>query len=339
MFLLAIGSHMKSQPALWQLLITIAAISGCVPSGSQGLIAEQYFSDPEAIALCHAIEAGDVELIDDMVEAGADVNVRGENNMTPLMWAFVNGRILVCKGLLFHGADPNVALNGDIDSRMIRTQAQQIRSGQSVIYLSAIARELAIAHESAIAREGYGELFEWVMESGGDPDASLACVETVLHAVIRGHCPHQRKARWVQLLIDRQVSLDVLDRSGNTPAICAMGWGGQHQIALMLLRAGANPLVYRENDNQRPVHCVVRALDSPVQIGGTELKEIVRILQEHGESIDATRLEMAAYGEWAKASKSARIGERREREVAVRKEREGAVKKRGPPVTTDRRIE
>jgi uncharacterized protein len=54
--------------------------------------AEEYFTDEKAIALCHAIEAEDLEEMDRLVAAGVDVNAKGKGNMTPLLWAFPDNK-------------------------------------------------------------------------------------------------------------------------------------------------------------------------------------------------------------------------------------------------------
>ena len=76
--------------------------------------AEVYFDDPQVIALCQAIEANDLEEMERLIEAGADVNARGQGNMTPLMWAFPDNKLERFKLLLEHGSDPNVKITTDL---------------------------------------------------------------------------------------------------------------------------------------------------------------------------------------------------------------------------------
>jgi ankyrin repeat protein len=60
--------------------------------------------------LCKAIEENDVGEIDRLVAAGADVNAKGKENMTPLLWAFPDDKPERFKKLLELGADPNARL-------------------------------------------------------------------------------------------------------------------------------------------------------------------------------------------------------------------------------------
>ena len=45
--------------------------------------AEDFFDDPQVVALCRAIEAKDLREIDRLIAAGADANALGRDNMTP----------------------------------------------------------------------------------------------------------------------------------------------------------------------------------------------------------------------------------------------------------------
>lgn len=50
--------------------------------------AENFFSDTEVIALCRAIEESDLEKMNALIAAGADVNRIGKDVMTCLLSAF-----------------------------------------------------------------------------------------------------------------------------------------------------------------------------------------------------------------------------------------------------------
>src|SRR5689334_16940629 len=72
--------------------------------------AEDYFVDPQVIALCRAIEANDLAEMDRLIAAGADVNGQGKGKMTPLLWALPDNKLARFERLLQHGADPNVII-------------------------------------------------------------------------------------------------------------------------------------------------------------------------------------------------------------------------------------
>jgi hypothetical protein len=50
--------------------------------------AEDFFTDLKVIELCRAIEKEDLILIDKLIAEGTDVNAKGKDNMTPLLWAY-----------------------------------------------------------------------------------------------------------------------------------------------------------------------------------------------------------------------------------------------------------
>ena len=65
------------------------------------------------------------------------------------------------------------------------------------------------------------------------------------------------KKQRIQLLIDKGANLDHVGNS-DTAAMIAVGWGGQYDIALMLLDAGADPGVYAKLWNRKLVHSVAQ---------------------------------------------------------------------------------
>jgi ankyrin repeat protein len=78
-----------------------------------GIQAEKCFGDPQVIELCKAIEAKDEATVNKLVANNVDVNFRGKDNLTPLMWAFLGNDLQIFNALLQHGADPSIRLTGD----------------------------------------------------------------------------------------------------------------------------------------------------------------------------------------------------------------------------------
>lgn len=266
--------------------------------------AEKYFTDPQVIALCRAIEANDLREIDRLVAAGADVNARGKHMMTPLLWAFPDNKLDRFKRLLEHGADPNVLVESDFGTRFTI-------AGTSVTHMA--------------AKTSFPGYFEAVFEHGGDPN--LVQMTTVGH----GNTPlfelimsgSTKKKEQIQLLIDKGADLNHVNASGMTPTTKAFGWFGQYDIALMLLDAGADYRIYHWKGNTRLVHDLVATQQNPIATARwtpkqrADFQKLVDWLEAHGESLEQARLD---YARWR--SLSVDSGERRHKmaeEVAARR--------------------
>lgn len=249
--------------------------------------AEKYFKDPMVIALCKAIEADDLDEVDRLVADGADVKALGKDNMTPLLWAFPINKPEVFKRLLEHGADPNVIFQSDFNTRMT------IRPGQSVTHLSCKVR--------------LPKYFKYVFEHGADPNLVSS---RELHHANGNHTPlfevitgkgRDKKDR-VHLLIEKGANLNHQDSAGDTPAMLAVGWGGQYDVALMLLKAGANSKLYRNDySNTRLVHMVIgeeRRLPQSPPLQKANYQKLVKWLEEHGESVEEARADIKRWRSW-----------------------------------------
>jgi hypothetical protein len=105
----------------------------------------------------------------------------------------------------------------------------------------------------------------------------------------------------------------------------AVGWGGQYDLALMMLMAGANFRTFDEDEVQRLIHRVAgqeRRLNeyTPEQRAG--FHELVKWLEDHGESYEEAKADIARWDSWCRST-----GEFREKmaaEIAERKAREKA---------------
>ncbi len=271
-----------------------------------GWDAEDFFTDPQLVALCRAIEAEDLDEIDRLVAAGVDVDAIGKGNMTPLLWAFPDNKPDRFARLLQYGADPNVMVSSNFN-----TGPAGIQPGDSVTH---IAAKSSFPH------------FKLVMEHGGDPNfVHPKYKETPLFSVIKGS-GGEREER-IQLLIDKGADLDYVSGLGATPAIQAVSWGGQYRYALMLLEAGADPDVYQTGLNSKLIHVVVGdekrlAIASPEQ--KQDYRKLVRWLESHGESVEKAREDHARWDSWFKFGDLKKINRLHEAEIAARRSSEQA---------------
>ncbi len=298
---------------IWFWLWSFFFISnGCaqVPAKSfhekSGWRAESYFDDPKVIALCKAIEADDSKEIVRLIKEGADVNAKGKGNMTPLLWAFPDNKPERFKILLEHGANPNVVIESDFG-----LPGGMMVPGECVTELA--------------AKSNFPTLFEEVMKHGGNPHfINTKTKRSLLSTLIQyGGDPAR-----VQTLIDRGVDLNNMS-TGVPPAIQAALHFGQYELALMLLKAGADPKLYVEEGNKKLTHILLEAKSSVDSYERPENKKayekLVEWLKENGESFEEAQADLDRWKRRAHLS-SAEKGRLRRAEIAERKAREAAEK-------------
>jgi uncharacterized protein len=273
----------------------VSRLTGSTFHQKVGWKAKDYFDDPKAIALCHAIEADDLAEIDRLVAAGANVNTRGKDNMTPLLWAYPDDKLARFTRLLELGANPNIAITSGLGR-------SGFGAGDSVTHMA--------------CRTRFPGYFEAVFEHGGDPkliqNGRITGI-TPIHSVITGGGPNKREH--VRLLIDQGADLNHMNGAWATPVIEAVSWGGQYDIALMLLQAGADHTIYVPKSNTRLIHILVMEEDptpnkphtamtrqarkstwTPQQ--ESDFKTLVKWLEDHGESFQDARADVARWQSW-----------------------------------------
>lgn len=268
--------------------------------------AEEFFDDPQVVALCKAIEANDLDEIERLVKAGADVNAQGKGNMTPLLWALPDNKPERFGKLLEMGADPNVIFESDFNTKM-----SGIVPGDSVTHL--------------VCRTHFPGYFELVFDHGGDPNlVHPVSKDTPLTALITGSSVDRKKK--LRTLIELGADVDHVNRLGSPPVITAVAHFGQYDLALMLLEVGANHKIYIENQNTRLVHIVydetsgrrTRVMTPQQQ---ADYNRLVEWLEDHGESLDEAK---ADWERWRSSGAFTFEQKRklREAEIAERKARE-----------------
>jgi uncharacterized protein len=297
----------------WIVLAAVSLMTGCVKDGNVldatwhqkfNWVANEYFDDPKVVELCRAIEANDIAKIDALVADGADVNAQGKGKMTPLLWAFPDNKLDRFKRLLEHGANPNVVIDDDFNTR------GALLPGDSVTHMA--------------CRTAFNGYFDAVFAHGGDPNLirnGVSTSRTPLFTVIGGSARDRKKQ--VVTLIEKRANLNHQDGSGATPAMSAVTQGGQYDIALVLLNAGADHGIYLNDSNSRLIHLVMKQESlkeawSPQQ--NADYQDLVRWLEEHGESLQTAREDLARWKSWS--GTPAELAKLRRNEIAERKARE-----------------
>lgn len=280
--------------------------------------AEDYFDDPQVVALCKAIEANDLKAIDRLVAAGADVNAKGKGNMTPLLWAFPDNRPERFKKLLELGADPNVVVENDFNTRM-----SGILPGDSVTHMA--------------CDTWFPKYFDYVFQHGGDPNLwHRRRHKTPLLQLLVGLAREKKEKvqRLIELGADLNANKDYEYTGGRTPAMTAVSAFGQYDLALLLLDAGADYRAYMTGSNTRLIHIVAgeeRRLPRCSEQQREDYRKLVEWLEARGESIDDAKADVKRWRSWFPSSV---YRSKMDAEVAARKAKEA---KNNPPPKAERK--
>ena len=110
---------------------------------------------------------------------------------------------------------------------------------------------------------------------------------------------------------------------GTTAVIQAVSWGGQFDLALMMLNAGADFRQYEENEIQRLIHVVVRQerrLGEYSPERKAKFYELVKWLEDHGEPYAKAMAEIARGDSWS--GTTGELRQKMDAKIAERKARE-----------------
>ena len=290
-----------------------AAAAGRSWHDKHGWKAADFFTDPQVVALCEAIEANDLERMRELIAAGADVNARGKGNMTPLLWAFFDDQPERFRLLLEAGADPNVYTESDFGLR------QAMVAGDSVTHMA--------------CRSHFGHFWP-VFEHGGDPNlpskAAGFAGQTPVYTVITS-AAGDKKERIIRLA-QKGASMNRAAGVDSSPLVTAEGYFGRYDLCLLLLDLGADPSAYEGNELTKITHLLCGTLEDQKR-GTGQLRDatpermatfnrLVERLEAMGESMAEAQADRER---WGKARDLIELGEMRRKEREERKRREQAA--------------
>lgn len=272
-----------------------------------GWKAEDYFTDPQVVALCHAIEAKDLAEMERLVKAGADVNAQGKGKMTPLMWAFPDNQLPRFKWLLEQGANPNVVVESDFNT------GHRTFPGDSVTHMAC-----------ATPFPGY---FDAVFDHGGDPNlrrtGATGRDATPLFTVILSG--GRNRVEKVKRLIAAGADMNTLS-GGSTPPMLAAGWFKQNDLVLIMLQAGADFRAYDRKERDRLIHRVVSQEFGTVGLNAltpqmqADRAAVIKWLEDRGESYAEAKADIERWDSWGRST--GEYDRKMAAEIAKRKARE-----------------
>lgn len=285
--------------------LTILAITGCSLTG--GTVPDRYnwkasdfFDDATLIQLCDSVAAGDQDEVARFIATGVEVNKLGNDNMTPLMWAYFHDQLACFELLLKAGADPYIQVNSVLKTR------GEIKPEDSVASLTAEETsgyfDLILAHSKVIfgQTDSFGHnILDNILRAGGSYIARI------------------------EKLIELGANLHQFNSKGRTPAMTAAILG-KFDAVLTFLNNGYKESTFENEGVRKLIHFATRdgrAARSEPQV--TWHRKVMQILVDRGESVEEARRDLERWESWGRFS-AAKDQALRKKEVAERKEREAA---------------
>jgi len=227
-----------------------------------GWQASEVFADSSTVAICAAIDRGDIEEVRRLLAEGGDVNDYGIGQITPLLWAF-DGQ-LACSTNAFEelirmGADPQIPLTKEFVNDALGVP-EILFEGDSVAIL--------------VCQSRTPRFFDAVFNSTGDPNfVDSQFKQTPLFFVLSNMAEllDGERRRRVEALIKAGADVNFVDSRLQTPLIYASA-NGRWVCANLLLQAEADPTCYDTRDWQVIHH---------VAMSATSMREM-RLLAEAG---------------------------------------------------------
>ena len=193
----------------------------------------------DASPLHRAVLDDSIDEINELLEAGADLNARDRNDGAPLHWAAAANSPQAVERLIEAGASPNARSSADWTPLHWGAAYGSNEAIDRLLEAGADPNSRDDQGETALHKAGSSplspEAVERLLEAGADPNARDQHQETPLHQVSFSLSPDV-----VERLLQAGADPDARDHLGQTPLHRATHAGSTRSMDL-LLKAGANP--------------------------------------------------------------------------------------------------
>ncbi|KAG6977699.1 hypothetical protein JG688_00000066 [Phytophthora aleatoria] len=209
-----------------------------------------------------AVKAGDVGKLQELLDNGVNLDVKDEDERTPLHWACATGRLDVAEFLLERG---KAAVNVQDDAGWTPLMsAASAGHGDIVGLLLSKGADANLPNENGQIplhyHRGRQEIAELLLDYTRDVNQADNTGSTPLMRAIGG----KPSPVIIALLIDHGAKVNTRDVGGNTPLHLAVS-EGYEDIARFLLENGANPNV-KNNDEERCIDLAKPAFRAEIQM-------------------------------------------------------------------------
>ncbi|KAM5476153.1 hypothetical protein MauCBS54593_000838 [Microsporum audouinii] len=202
--------------------------------------------------LQHAVQAGDLRLVESLIQSGASVNFRDENGQTPLHYAAERGFLECMEALVKHGADLHIVDNSGFSPFLWAVVAGQEGATMGLLSMGADSNSFSADGKSALA---WAASLEWspTAEMLVEHRASISDTRSTQQTLPLEEAAAAGNLPTVRLLLGHGEDPNHRDRDGWS----AIHWAaeeGHLEIVRLLLDAGANPNAVSSYGTS-PLHC------------------------------------------------------------------------------------
>jgi len=192
-------------------------------SCAKSMQANDYFEVKPQLALAEAAASGNTEKLKQLLVEGVQVDGRGKEGMTALIWAILQQNKKGFQYLLENGADPNIQMT---DSNLA---ASDLTAGNS-------AMSFAAMHEDPW-------YLEIVLKHGGNPNLvnPINGLTPIFECIMRSTRSSSRLMH-VKMLIAAGANLNFQGKNGETPII-AGATTSSYDLVYAMLEGGADPAI------------------------------------------------------------------------------------------------
>jgi ankyrin repeat protein len=252
------------------------------------------FLKSKSILMIGAAKKGNVKLIEELLEKGANVNAANMNGWTALMMASKNGHTEAVKLLLEKGAKVNAVEKDGRRALLFASKSGHIEVVK--LLLEKGAKVNAIDHDGYTAlmmasRNGHTETAKFLLEVGASVNADNG--RTLMWALQNEYIDV------VKLLLEKGANANAVDVIGWT-ALMRASYIGRADVVKLLLEKGANVNATSEEDGYT-------ALMFASSQGYTEIVKLLQEKSAKARAADSTTKEKRAskgFGGYEKGSDS-----------------------------------